>query len=168
MTARYPLVLNGTSIQELQSGDTLPAITLASPTLTSPTLTSPTLTTPYLTASAWPVVDKGNVSNATVTFDYSAGSVQTFTATGSTVTWAFSNWPTTGNLGELLIIATNAGAYTQTISGVTWIQPSGATTTTFSTYLANNGTRTTLQSSGTDQFYFWTRDAGTTIYGKLI
>ena len=114
------------------------------------------------------VVDKGNISNATVTFDYAGGSVQTFTATGTTVTWAFSNWPPTGNLGELLVLATNAGAYTQAISGVTWILPNGTTSTSLATYLAANTGRTAFQTSGVDQVLFWSRNAGTTIYGKLI
>ena len=114
------------------------------------------------------VVDKGNINNATVTFDYSAGSVQTYTATGSTVTWATSNWPPTGNLGELLIIGTNMGAYTHSISGITWIKPDGTTTTSIATYLAAITGRTAFQTSGIDQILLWSRDAGTTIYGKLI
>ena len=114
------------------------------------------------------VVDKGNISNATVTFDYSAGSIQTYTATGSTVTWATSNWPPTGNEGYMLVRATNAGAYTHTISGITWIKPDGTTTTTLATYLAANTGRTAFQTSGVDQILLWSRDAGTTIYGKLV
>lgn len=114
------------------------------------------------------VVDKGNISNATVTFDYTAGSVQTFTATGSTVTWAFSNWPPTGNLGILEVIATNAGAFTQALTGVTWTIPAGTTTTSLATFLAANGTRTALQASGVDRFLFQTRDAGATIFGSLL
>lgn len=114
------------------------------------------------------VLDKGNINNATVTFDYTAGSVQTYTATGSTVTWAFSNWPPTGNLGELLVIATNAGAYTHSITGITWILPSGVETTSIATYLAALTGRTALQTSGKDQFYLWTRDAGGVVYGKLL
>ncbi|MDO8551993.1 MAG: hypothetical protein Q7S01_00510 [bacterium] len=113
-------------------------------------------------------MDKGNISNATVTFDYSAGSVQTWTSTGSTVTIATSNWPPTGNLGVLLLIGTNAGAYTLTMPTVTWLKPDGTTTTTFATYLAANTGRTALQSSGVDQILLWSRDAGTTIYGKLV
>lgn len=113
-------------------------------------------------------VAKGNISNATVTFDYTQGSVQTFTATGSTVTWAFSNWPPTGNLGEILVIGTNLGAFTQSISGVTWLKPDGTTTTSLATYLAANTGRTAFQTSGVDQLLFWSSDAGTTIYGKLV
>jgi hypothetical protein len=114
------------------------------------------------------VVDKGNISAATVTFDYSAGSVQTYTATGSTVTWATSNWPPTGNMGYLHLFATNAGNFTHSITGITWLKPDGTTTTTFSTYLAANTGRTALQTAGVDEFLLWSRDAGTTIYGKLI
>ena len=105
---------------------------------------------------------------ATVTFDYTAGSVQTWTSTGSTVTIATSNWPPTGHLGVLLLIGTNAGAYTLTMPTVTWLKPDGTTTTTFATYLAANTGRTALQTSGVDQILLWSRDAGTTIYGKLV
>jgi len=114
------------------------------------------------------VVDKGNISNATVTFDYTGGSVQTYTATGSTVTWALSNPPPTGNEAYLLIRGTNMGAYTHTISGITWLKPDGTTTTTLATYLAANTGRTAFQTSGVDQILLWTRDAGTTWYGKLV
>ncbi len=114
------------------------------------------------------VADLGNISNATVTFDYTAGSVQTYTATGSTVTWAFSNWPPTGNLGELLIIGTNMGAYTHSISGLTWTLMDGTTTTSVATFLAQNGTRTAFRSSGVDKILLVTRDSGTTTYASLV
>ena len=113
------------------------------------------------------VVDKGNSSTTTQTYDYTAGSVQTSTATGSH-TIATSNWPPTGNLGELLIILTNGGAYTLTWPTISWILPAGTTSTSIATYLAANTGRTALQTSGVDQILLWSRDAGTTIYGKLI
>lgn len=113
------------------------------------------------------VVDKGNSGTDTQTYDYTAGSVQTSTATGNH-TIAFSNWPPTGNLGQLLLIGTNFGSQTITWPTVNWIKPDGTTTTTFATYLAANAGRTALQSSGVDQFIFWTRDAGTTVYGRLL
>lgn len=113
------------------------------------------------------VVDKGNSGTSTQTYDYTAGSVQTSTATGNH-TIAFSNFPPTGNLGMLHVILTNGGAYTITWPTITWIEPDGTTTTSISTYLAANTGRTSLKSSGVDQFAFWSRDAGTTVYGKLI
>lgn len=114
------------------------------------------------------VVDKGNSGTTTQTYDYTAGSVQTSTCTGAH-TIAFSNWPPTGNLGELLVILTNGGSSTITWpAAINWIKPDGTTTTSITTYLAANTGRTALQTSGVDQFVFWTRDAGTTIYGRLV
>jgi hypothetical protein len=162
-SAGAPVVLNG-ALGSPSTVGTLPAFTAGADIIGS----DHKITASNLIDCGYTVVDIGNISNATVTFDYTAGSVQTFTSTGSTVTWAFSNWPPTGNLGEILVIATNAGAYTQSISGITWIKPDGTTTTTFATYLAANTGRTALQTSGVDQILFWSRDAGTTIYGKLI
>ncbi len=114
------------------------------------------------------VVDKGNISGATVTFDYTGGSIQTFTATGSTVTLATSNWPPTGNLGELLIVGTNMGAYTMSFPSWIWTLADGTTTTSVATFLAQNGTRTAFQASGVDKILLITRDAGTTVYASLV
>lgn len=114
------------------------------------------------------VVDKGNSSTTTQTYDYTAGSVQTSTATGNH-TIATSNWPPTGNLGQILILLTNGGAFTLTWpAAINWIKPDGTTTTSISIYLAALTGRTALQASGTDQILLWSRDAGTTIYGKLV
>lgn len=118
--------------------------------------------------TGYTVYDKGNVSAATFDIAYTAGSIQTYTATGSTVTITTSAWPPTGNLGEVLLIATNAGAYTHSWPSWNWIKPDGTTTTSIATYLAANTGRTALQSSGVDQILIWTRDAGTTIYAKLV
>ena len=113
------------------------------------------------------VYDIGNSGTGTVTYDYTNGSVQTCTANGNH-TIAFSNWPPTGNNGELLVQLTNGGAYSITFPTINWLKPDGTTTTSVATYLAANTGRTALQSSGMDQFLFWTRDAGTTVYGKLV
>lgn len=115
-------------------------------------------------------VDKGNSSTTTQTLDYTAGSHQKVTATGNH-TFAFSNWPPTGNTGFILFEATNYGAYTITPPTVNWIKPDGTTTTSLATYLAAVaavGGRATFQASGTDFMLFWSRDAGTTVYGKLV
>ncbi len=112
-------------------------------------------------------VAKGNSGTSTQTYDYTAGSVQTSTATGNH-TLATSNWPPTGNLGVILILLTNGGAYTLTMPTLNWSQPSGVVTTSFSTYLASLTGRSALQPSGTDQILWWSLAAGTTIYGKLV
>ena len=100
-------------------------------------------------------------SNTTSALDYTNGSIQRWAPSG-TVSLTTTNWPPTGNLGELFIEGINLGAATITWPTVNWITATGATTTTF----ASNGV--TLQSSGTDWFLLWTRDAGTTIYGKFV
>lgn len=112
-------------------------------------------------------LDKGNSGTTLQTLDYTAGSHQKITATGA-FTIATSNWPPSGNLGELLLELVNGGSQTITWPTISWIKPDGTTTTSISTYLAANTGRTALQTSGTDFFVLWSRDAGTTIYGKLV
>lgn len=79
-----------------------------------------------------------------------------------TVTLSITNWPASGILGELLIEGINLGAATITWPTINWVKADGSTTTTFS----SNGV--TLRTSGTDFVVLWTRDGGTTIYGKVI
>lgn len=133
----------------------------------APTGSDGQLTRQMLIDCGYTAFDKGNSGTSTQTYDYTQGSLQTSTATGNhTIT--FSNWPPTGNLGVLQVLLTNGGAFTITWPTINWIKPDGTTTTSISTYLAALTGRTALQSSGVDQFVFWTRDAGTTVYGKLI
>lgn len=106
-------------------------------------------------------LDKGNSGTTTQTLDYTAGSHQKITVTGAH-TIATSNWPPSGNLGELLLELVNGASSTVTWPTINWIKSDGTTTTTFS----SNGV--TLQTSGTDWIVLWTRDAGTTIYGKVV
>ncbi len=135
-------------------------------TLTNKTLTDPTLADSKLIRAM--LIDGGYTyynSNTTSALDYVNGSHQRWAPTG-TVTLTVANWPPTGNLGQILIEGVNLGAATITWPTVNWIQPSGVTTTSISTYLSALGR--TLQSSGTDFALLWTRDAGTTLYGKLL
>jgi hypothetical protein len=257
MTARYPLVLNGPAIQELQTGDTITglaasgansditslsglttALTVAqggsgATTLTgvvkgngTSAFTAATAGTDYvapggalgtpssgtLTNCTFPTLNQnttgtaanlsgtptlpsgitlsastlgGNLtggdysltrtmykdtgwvyynSTTTAALDYTNGSQQRWAPTASSSpTLSITNWPPSGNLGELLIEGVNLGAAgTITWPTINWITSTGATTTTFS----SNGV--TLQTSGTDWCLLWTRDAGTTIYGKFV
>jgi hypothetical protein len=103
-------------------------------------------------------------STTTAALDFTNGSQQRWAPTASSSpTLTITNWPPSGNLGELLIEGVNLGAAgTITWPTINWITSTGATTTTF----ASNGV--TLQTSGTDWCLLWTRDAGTTIYGKFV
>lgn len=101
-------------------------------------------------------------STTTNALDYVNGSMQRWAPNTGAQTLSITNWPPTGNLGELFIQGVNLGAATITWPTINWVKSDGTMTTTFS----SNGV--TLQSSGTDFVYLWTRDAGTTIYGKVV
>lgn len=111
-------------------------------------------------------VDMGTTSGtSSVTFDYTAGSHQKLTiAASSATTLSVSNWPPSGNSGQMIIELVNGKASGASIvwPTINWVKSDGSTTTTF----ASNGV--TLQTSGTDFVVLWTRDGGTTVYGKII
>jgi hypothetical protein len=111
-------------------------------------------------------LNKGNSGTTTQDLAYIGGSHQKITATGA-FTITTSLWPPTGNLGIMLLEATDFGAHTVTWPTINWILPDGTTTTTISTWLAANTGRTAFQSSGTDFLVLYSRDSGTTIYGKF-
>ena len=105
MTARYPLVIAGTQIEELQSGDT---VTLPSGNpLTNPTVTNYTETAYTANTSTAITVSLTNgtvqiltlTGNATITMPAAAAGksfiiILRQDATGSrTVTWSTVNWP---------------------------------------------------------------------------
>lgn len=106
-------------------------------------------------------LDKGNSGTSAQTLDYTAGSHQRLTVTGA-FTLSTSNWPPTGNLGQLMLELVNGASSAITWPTINWVKSDGTTTTTF----ASNGV--TLQTSGIDWVILWSRDAGTTIYGKII
>lgn len=101
-------------------------------------------------------------SGTTNALNYENGSHQRWAPNTGAQTLSITNWPPTGNLGQLLIEGVNLGAATITWPTINWIKSDGTTTTTFS----SNGV--TLQTSGIDWVLLWTRDAGTTIYGKVV
>lgn len=120
------------------------------------------------TSGSWAAVateptffDKGNSGTTTQTLDYSVGQHQRIAVTGAH-TIATSTWPTTGKLGTLLLELVNGAAFTVTWPTINWVKSDGSFTTTFS----SNGI--TLQTSGTDFILLWSRNAGSTIYGKVV
>jgi hypothetical protein len=105
-------------------------------------------------------------NSTTNAINFVNGSHQRWAPNTGAQTLSITNWPPSGNLGELLIEGVNLGAATITWPTVNWINPDGTTTTTIGTYLGNISR--SLRASGVDFVFMWTRDAGTTIYGKLI
>lgn len=86
-------------------------------------------------------------------------------ATGAQ-TLSITGWSASGQHSELLIEGVNLGAATITWPTIQWVKKDGTFTTSVSTYLTDASR--TLQASGTDFVFLWTRDGGTTIYGKLL
>ncbi len=140
--------------------------TLTNKTITAGVLSGDTtggdglLTRVMLQDTGWDYFDSGS----TAALNYVNGSVQRWAPTASSSpTLSITNWPPSGALGELFVEAVNLGAAgTITWPTINWVKSDGTTTTTF----GSNGV--TLQSSGTDFFILWTRNAGTTIYGKFV
>lgn len=107
-------------------------------------------------------MSKGSQGAGTQTFDVSAASMQGMTVTGS-ITIALTGWPAAGVLGELCIELVNGGAFIITWPAtVRWIRPDGTFTTDF---LA---AQQPLLASGTDFVFLWSRDGGSTIWGKVL
>jgi hypothetical protein len=177
--AQVQLIYDGTTWQVYaQVGGTGgDVVTLtATQTLTNKTLTSPVLTTPSLSGTVtgadglltrvilqdtgWDYFD----STTTAALDYVNGSVQRWAPTAASApTLTIANWPPSGVMGELLIEGLNLGAAgTITFPTANWVKSDG----TFAASPSAAGV--TLQSSGTDFILIWTRDAGTTLYAKVI
>lgn len=108
------------------------------------------------------VVAKGSVGSGTVTFDVAASSYQTLTVTGG-LTLAITGWPTAGTLGELTVEIDNGGSAALTMpTGLRWLKADGTYTTDFT----QSGY--TLLASGTNFLSFWTRAAGTPVWGRVL
>lgn len=111
-------------------------------------------------------LDKGNSGVAAQTCDYTAGSHQKLTVTGAFVMNAVTNWPPTGNTGELLLELVNgaSSAITWTMAGTTqkWWKADGTSVSS----IGSSGV--TLQAAGTDWILMWSTDAGTTTNFKVM
>lgn len=103
MTARLPLVINSTTIEEIQSGDTYNIGTNA--TGTTPTFTGIKETSTAISASA---------------IDLTLGNYFTKTISGTT-TFTISNAASSGTVNSFILQLTNGGSATVNwFSGVKW------------------------------------------------
>lgn len=158
-TSAFTAAVAGTDYVSPSSTETLTNKTLSGAVLSGNTVGGDgLLTRVMLQDTGWDYYD----SSTTNALDYVNGSHQRWAPNTGSQTLSITNWPPSGNLGELLIEGVNLGAATITWPTINWIKSDGTTTTTFS----SNGV--TLQTSGTDWVLLWTRDAGTTIYGKIV
>ena len=164
MTTRLPLVIAGTQIEEIQSGDTynlangtgLPVSTgisglgtnvataLAAGVSGSGNIvlaTSPTLVTPIGTG-----IKETSTAISASAIDLTAGNYFTKTISGTT-TFTISNAASSGTVNSFILQLTNGGSATVNwFSGVKWA----------------GGTAPTLTASGVDVLGFYSIDGGTT------
>ena len=98
----------------------------------------------------------GTVSSGTLTLNHENGNFQTVTITGN-VSFAFSNFPTSGTLGRIVLLTTVS-------SGVTALtMPSAVKKATNVT--GSDGSSVTVNPGvGRYMWEFMTTDAGTTVY----
>ena len=115
----------------------------------------------YGTIYSGTFLDKGNSGSTTQNLNFTDAFHQKITNTGA-FNITTSNWPSTGNLGQIMLELVNGAANSITWPTINWIKSDGTTTTSFST----NGV--TLQTNGTDWIILWSKDGGTTIYGKVV
>lgn len=127
----------------------------------------------YVGDSSWKILgptnqfpkfaDKGTAAAVgTTTLTVADGECQRLQI-GAAQTLALAGWPVAGNLGSILLELVNGKAFTVTFpAGVRWIKPDGTVTTDFLTL------GQALQVAGTDWIMFWTRDGGTTVWGKVL
>ena len=131
MTARYPLVLNSTSVQELQSGDTLSLPSGQS--LTNPTVTNYTETAYTANTSTAITVSLANgtvqiltlTGNCTLTMP-TAGAGKSFIILlrqdgtgGRSITWSTVNWAG-GTAPTITSTASKQDIYSFFSDGTSW------------------------------------------------
>lgn len=104
---------------------------------------------------------KGTVASGIKNFSFGDGTVQTITV-GGAHSWTFSNWPPGGSYGEMMVAATNAGAFPITFPSIRWLKGDG----TWSVNFSDLGI--TLQATGLNFFMFMTMDGGSTVYGRAM
>lgn len=155
MANRYALVLNGTTIQELQTGDALIGLT-SSTALTkgdgSTGLTAATVGTDYAapgTATTWTTSQRGTVTTDNdLSFDMSVTNNFKCTPTG-TGALTFTNI-TVGQSGYVLLV--NTGGYAITAAATTKVNTTFlATVSTAGTYLCSyftDGTNVYVTTGG--------------------
>jgi len=105
--------------------------------------------------------DNGTVGSGTVQFDYTLSQRQRVRVYNA-VQLQVINWPTIGQFGEIMIELVNGAAATITWPIINWVSPDGSITNNFSY------SGVSLQLNGIDWVVLWTRNAGATVYGKVI
>lgn len=101
-------------------------------------------------------------SGTTNALNLNNGGYQRWAPNTGAQTLSVTGWPAAGNVGELTIEGVNLGAATITWPTINWIYSDGSISTTFPS------SEVSLRTSGRDFIVLWTRDGGTTVFGKVI
>jgi len=185
MATRYALVLNGTTIQEVQSADQVIGVTTGTAIQKgdgSTGLTAATAGTDYLAPPSGTAILKANsggaLANATAGTDYVAPATATnFTAQqyfgnvaltdAATISWAAN----TAQVATFTFVSSNRtmGAPTGLVNGAFYalavIQNAGSNTMTWnSVFKWTGGTAPTLSTAASAKDYFVFRSDGTNLY----
>lgn len=127
----------------------------------------------YVGDSSWKILgptnqypkwaDKGTAAAVgTTTLNFADGECQRVQI-GAAQTIAFAGWPVAGNMASMLMELVNGKAFAVTWpAAIKWIKPDGTVTNDFATL------GQPLQTAGTDWVMVWSRDAGATMWGKVI
>lgn len=177
MAARYPLVLNGTSIQEVQSGDTVTGLTSSSAIQKgdgSGGLTAATSGTDYLAPPSGTAILKANSGGALA--NASAGSDYAAPGTASTWTASQRGTVTTDNDGSFDMNVTNnfkctpTGTFALTFTNITagqsgfvlLVNTGGYAVTAAASTKVGASFLATVSTAGTYLLSYWTD--GTNVY----
>jgi len=169
MATKYPLVLNGTAIQELQSGDVLNGYVTAAST---DTLTNKTISTANNTLTGVATLTGAeSLTNKTLTNPTVTNYVETaFTANSTTaITLALTN----GTV-QIITLTGNATITMPTaVAGKSFIMflkqdGTGSRTVTWSTVKWSGGTAPTITSTASRQDIFSFFSDGTNWYGTTV
>jgi len=90
-------------------------------------------------------------------FDLQLGNVQSLILDGNVTLQSFTGWPATGNYGECIVILTQGGLGTYTVSWAAAVLWPGAAAPVITATLGK-----------TDVLKFWSVDGGTTVYGEVL
>jgi hypothetical protein len=108
--------------------------------------------------------DKGNSSTTPQVLSFVYGQHQRIKATGD-FSLSVSNWPTTGILGEMLVeLVADGTLRTINYGTVNWINTDGS----FVATPALAGITMQSVDNSIDWILLWSRDGGTTVYGKVM